>query len=881
MPNGIEVAQAYVTIIPSMKGIQGTIAKELDAERVGNDAGKKLGEGMAKSAEKAGSALTKSFSSVGDRIAFKTKTGLSTAFDNAAKSAKDKMSSAATTISSKFEAVGNRIKSTSVGSALAGIATGVGSAFTTVTATIRGTAQFASEAFTGISDRVHAAFAPIGEKLAPVFSKIGDMAKGAFDAVATAAKIGAGATAAAVTAITTASVQGYGEYEQLAGGMEKLFGDSAQTVIDNAQQAYLTAGKSANEYMEGVTSIAASLVNSVGGDTAEAARLADVAMRAMSDNVNTFGTDAEAVQNAIQGLAKGNFSMLDNLSLGFAGSQQGMVDLINASGVLDHKLEETSELADVGFGTMIEAIQKVQEDMNIAGTTVNEAMGTIEGSITATKSAWSNWVTELGKDNGDIEARTAELVDSVIAVGENVIPRAADIVARLGSEVPAAISKLAPKMGEAVTSLLDGVTNGAFSKAVSAIQPYIDRMGNTARGLFDRLAPLAPIVQEIGGKIGGILQTGVRLAADAFEWLAPIIATIAEHALPILSDVIGIVADAFSAAVTVMEPVGTFLSETLTAAIDWVGEKLEALVGWVSDAFGAIGDTAESVASFIKDPIGSITKSFTDSGKKTQKSAKETNKSVVKSYDSMERQAASSVTALSKTTTKNMNAAEKAVSDSTSKAATNAGKNMGTAATSITTQTGKAATSAEQNGKRIETAWNKTYTTKMNATASTGAAETTMANFKNKWTNFTVAGKASLDTSGANKTLSDWKYRNNNFVIQGSVQIRNNATVHTQGYMAAGGIIQKHADGFIANRPGRGVNITQHIAGEAGAEAVIPLTNRQYVAPFAKTVADFINKDGGGVTVTGNTFVVRRDSDISAIGRAINQEAERQRRAKL
>ena len=209
--------------------------------------------------------------------------------------------------------------------------------------------------------------------------------------------------------------EGYAANEQLVGGMKKLFGDADyMTVVENANKAWSTAGMSANDYMQTVTSFSASLVNSLGGDTEAAAALADQAIQDMADNVNTFGTDASMVQNAVMGLAKGNYTMLDNLSLGFAGNQQGMLDLINASGVLGEKLTDTSQLADVGFDTMLEAIHAVQENMGITGTTANEAMGTLEGSATATKAAWENVLTSIGSgDSSKVKAAASGLVDSL------------------------------------------------------------------------------------------------------------------------------------------------------------------------------------------------------------------------------------------------------------------------------------------------------------------------------------------------------------------------------------------------------------------------------------------------------------------------------------
>lgn len=866
MASGVEVAQAYITIIPSMQGIQGQIAKELGAEKVGQKAGKDLGKGIKQGTAKSSDALMKSFGSVGDRIAFKTKTGLNTAFSSVAQNAKSKMGAAAESITGKFKAVGDKIGSTGIGKAFGTVATTAKGAFDKVTGTIRGVASFAGDAFRDVAGKIGEKLSPITQKARAVFDKVGSAASSGFSAAVKAATIGAAGVAAALGTITTAAIGSYADYEQLAGGVDKLFGSASDKLKQYAQEAYKTAGMSANDYMEQATSFSASLIKSVGGDTAEAARLADVAMRAMSDNVNTFGSNAQDVQNAVMGLSRENYTMLDNLKLGYAGTKEGMMQLINDSGVLGETLTDTSQLGEVGFGRMIEAIQAVQEQQGIAGTTAREAAGTISGSIEMTKASWQNLMTELGKDDGNVSARVGEVVDSALAVLANVAPRIPVIVGALMSEVPQALAENGPKVTKALTSVLDGATNGAFSKAVGIIKPYADRIGAAMSGLWNRLKPLSPIVQEIGSKLGGVLVKALGVATSAFEKVAPIIATIAEHGLPILSSAIGATSSAFDAIMTVMGPVASFLTDTLGTAIDWVGTKLEEFAAWIEEKFGVVADVVSGFSDALSDPFGAIGDMAKKAGKALTGTADDASKSAEKA---------------AKATKKGYGEVSKSVTTGTANAATNASKNMSSAASSVSKQSGSAASSAEKNGQRIEKAWNKTYTTKMNATANTSSAESTMRGFKNKWTSFGVTGKAYMDTSPASRALSDFKYRNNNFVVTGSVQIRNAAGKVTVGYQAAGGVIvQKHAEGYIANRPGRGVNLTQHIVGEAGAEAVIPLTNRRYVAPFAQTVADYINADRG-VTITGCTFIVRKESDIDAIGRAINRDAQRQQRARL
>lgn len=870
MPGGVEVAQAYITIIPSMKGIQGTIAKELNADVVGQKAGKALGTGISKGASKSSDALMKSFGSVGDRIAFKTQTGLSTAFKNVADGARKRMGGVAETIGTKFKAVGSAIGSTGIGKALTAAATVGAAAFTKLTGTMKGVAQFAGEAFKGVASRVQTALSPIAEKAGAIFGKVGEAAKRGFDKIAKYAAIGAAAATAAFGVFMKSAIDSYSEYQQLAGGAQQIFSGMDYSKWSNdAQEAYKTMGMSANQYLTAINqtgaAFKASMGNDAGYDTAKRG------MQAISDYASGTGRNLDEL-NEKYALITRSTSSYQSIADQFSGilpaTSKDFLEQAQSAGVLS---KEYKNLTDVPIAEYQQAVTSMMESgvksLGLAGNTAKEAEHTISGSMGMLKASWSNFLVELSKNDADVEARVGEVVDSTVAVIENVGPRVVKIVGALIDKVPSVLMEQAPKVTQALTDMLDGVTNGAFSKAVEAVRPYVERIGTAASGLWDRLKPLAPIVQEIGGKLGGILLKALGVATGAFEKVAPIIANIAEHALPILSSALDIVSQAFDAVMQVVEPIASFLTDTLAAAIDWIGQKLEELAQWISDSFGVIGDAAGAIGDFLKDPIGAIT----NFGKKATQSFDKTATAATKDADKA-----------AKGTKKGYGEVNKSISDNTSKAATNANKNMGNAATNVSKQSDSAATSAEKNGKRIETAWNKSYTTKMSATASTGAAEKTMSDFKNKWTDFSVSGSAKLSTSSANTTLKDWIYRNDNFVLKGSVQIRSNATTHTMGYMAQGGIIQKHAAGFIANRPNTGVDITHHIVGERGAEAVVPLTNRAYVAPFARTVADFINEGrDGGVTITGNTFIVRRESDIDAIGRAINQQAERQRRAKL
>lgn len=199
--------------------------------------------------------------------------------------------------------------------------------------------------------------------------------------------------AAKMADVTKSAVGHYAEYEQLVGGVETLFKDSSGKLIDYAKKAYKTAGMSSNKYMDTATSFAASLIQGLGGDTAKAVELTNLAITDMSDNANKMGTDIGSIQDAYQGFAKQNYTMLDNLKLGYGGTQSEMIRLINDSGVLGEKIES---LDNVTFDQMIEAIHKIQDNLGITGTTALEAGTTISGSWSSVQALFENILTKVG-----------------------------------------------------------------------------------------------------------------------------------------------------------------------------------------------------------------------------------------------------------------------------------------------------------------------------------------------------------------------------------------------------------------------------------------------------------------------------------------------------
>jgi hypothetical protein len=288
---------------------------------------------------------------------------------------------------------------------------------------------------------------------------IGDKLKGGLAAAGTVAAAGVGAAATAVAALTKQAVAGYAETEQLRGGVETLFKESASTIEAYANEAYKTAGLSANEYMATVTGFSASMLASLGGDTAAAAEMADLAITDMADNANKMGTDISMIQNAYQGFAKQNYTMLDNLKLGYGGTKEEMQRLLDDAAKLSGMEFDISSFADI-----TEAIHIVQEEMGIAGATAAEAESTISGSAAAMKSAWTNLVAGLADENANVDQLLGNFLSSVQVAAGNVLPIIQKTLSNIGSvleergpEMVASGAVLLAKLGMGIIKAIPGI----------------------------------------------------------------------------------------------------------------------------------------------------------------------------------------------------------------------------------------------------------------------------------------------------------------------------------------------------------------------------------------------------------------------------------------
>ena len=358
-------------------------------------------------------------------------------------------------------------------------------------------------------------------------NKLGSLGKSGLSVVSKAMTGAVAAVGTGAAAIVKSSLGVVANMEQQVGGVETLFKDSAKTVIRNANNAFKTAQLSANDYMSTVTSFSASLLQGLGGDTAKAAEIADMAIIDMADNANKMGTNMQDIQNAYQGFAKQNYTMLDNLKLGYGGTQSEMIRLINDSGILNEKI---SDLDNVTFDQMIQAIHKVQENLGITGTSAKEASTTIEGSVNSAKAAWENF------EAGVISAN--DLVDTFWTAAQNILNNLGQMIPRLGKTGMDVLESLSGKIGEAVPQLkvfTDSVGNLAdklqnmstdelmnLGKTVAVLAgaaPAFSALGKSAGTCGDILGGLGEISGGVLAKLnkmpGDIKKLGGKMKAGA------------------------------------------------------------------------------------------------------------------------------------------------------------------------------------------------------------------------------------------------------------------------------------------------------------------------------------------------------------------------------
>lgn len=483
--------------------------------------------------------------------------------------------------------------------------------------------------------------------------KLGSIAKGGL------AVIGGAATgvATAFGVMTKKALDSYASLEQNIGGVETLFKNSSQSVIDNAKRAYKTAGLSANAYMETVTSFSASLLQSLGGDTKKAADYADRAIIDMSDNANKMGTSMELIQNAYQGFAKQNYTMLDNLKLGYGGTKEEMQRLVqDASKMIDvqKELGLTVDGSSLSFGNIVNAISVMQKHMGIAGTTSKEASETISGSVSAMKGAFDNFLNGTGSPK--------ELAETMVTVGKNVIKGLSEIVPRLLETLPEVKNLIQENLVQAfsgdtvqrmvesgkniamslLTGMLDSVSDilpvalsliQFIAEAITTNVPILLQKGyeilqNLINGFVEATPEVLPkildFIQGIGDKISeaapGLIQKGFELLQKLVEGIVTATPILIAKVPQIITTFANVINDNFptilAKGVQLLGQLALGILQAVPDLISHIPDIVQAIVAvFTAYNWATLG---KNIITFLKNGITSMISAVTSAAKNVQ-----------------------------------------------------------------------------------------------------------------------------------------------------------------------------------------------------------------------------------------------------------------------
>lgn len=482
-----------------------------------------------------------------------------------------------------------------------GNGTQLGKAYVQIVPSMQGLASELRRAFGDSMPDGHKFGSSLGGK---VVSGFGSTIKKGFALAAKAGIATISAASAGIGAIVKSSASAYADYEQNIGGIETLFKDNADTIVKYASEAYKTAGISANDYMQNVTSFSASLLQGLGGDTAQAAEIANEAMVDMSDNANKMGTDISAIQNAYQGFAKQNYTMLDNLKLGYGGTQAEMARLINDSGVLGDSIKvDEKTVNSVSFDKMIEAIHKVQTDLDITGTTSKEAATTVSGSLGSVKAAWANLMAGMGDKNADLKNLIKEMVSTVKTFAKNIMPvikqalsgvttLISELAPDIAAELPQLVSDLLPQLIEAGTQIFQALVKGISDNIGTITQAAITAITTIATALIQNTGPL---VQSLATIITTIAQALPTILPDLINAIVEQIPTVIQAVIDCMPAII-------DGTIQIVTAIAEALVDNIDLIIDGAVQIIDALAMSLSDS-----DTAAKLAQSALEIIGTLT----------------------------------------------------------------------------------------------------------------------------------------------------------------------------------------------------------------------------------------------------------------------------------
>lgn len=451
-------------------------------------------------------------------------------------------------------------------------------------------------------------------------TKAGGLFAGKFG---TALKIGGLAAAAGIFAVGKEAVSAYADYEQLVGGVETLFSSldgtvsAAPQVLAAAENAYKTAGLSANQYMETVTSFSAALVSSLDGDYAKAAEVSDMAITDMADNANKMGSSMQSIQDAYQGFAKQNYTMLDNLKLGYGGTKTEMERLLADASALSGVDYSIDNLNDV-----YEAIHVIQGEMGITGTTAAEAASTISGSFAMTKAALDNLLTGLADPNADLEQLMGNLVDSAGTFLQNIVPAIGQALQGIGQAAPQLVESLVsgltsnlPAIVEGGVQLLAGLVTGliqALPQLISYAPQIISTLLNGILSGLDQILGAGEQLLEaacngIGNAIGAIFTKGAEMAQNAWNgitsWFGQIFQAGAELVAQAGNGIAGAASSLYSKGTELVQKVKDGFMAMVRGAVSWGSDLVKNIASGIMSAISWVSNAASSIANAIARPL--------------------------------------------------------------------------------------------------------------------------------------------------------------------------------------------------------------------------------------------------------------------------------------
>lgn len=431
------------------------------------------------------------------------------------------------------------------------------------------------------------------------------------------------------------ALDSYADYEQLVGGVETLFKDSSGIVENYANNAYKTAGLSANDYMETVTSFSASLLQSLNGDTAKVAEVSDMAVTDMADNANKMGTDMASIQNAYQGFAKQNYTMLDNLKLGYGGTKSEMERLLKDAQKVTGVKYDISNLNDV-----YQAIHVIQGELGITGTTALEASTTIQGSVASMKSAWQNMLTGIADDNADFEGLVNNLVDSIGTAAENIMPRVKTIIDGVIALIPQLTEKIiehlpeimetgseiitqlvdslttfAPDLGYSAFYIIDELISGIMNNLPMILQAGIDLLTEFINGISQTLPNLIPVALEslmtvtttLLDNIDVIIDSGIELILALADGLIVALPQLIEKAPEIIEKLVMAITNnvpkIIQAGIMLIIKLGEGLIKAIPQLISKIPQIITSLLRGFTNYYSNMGEVGKNLVSGIWEGI--------------------------------------------------------------------------------------------------------------------------------------------------------------------------------------------------------------------------------------------------------------------------------------